>query len=199
MTVQFGIHLPLLNFGDQPWTITRLTTYLHEATALGFNWACANDHLVFRQAWMDGPTALAAVLQACPEMTIATTVALPVIRGPVQTAKLFGALHTLSDGRFVGGIGPGSSPADFAAAGIAFAERGTRFDESVRVLRVLLGKVKTPFRGTFYSSDTALEAPTPGCGTPPVWLGSWGSAAGIRRVAELGDGWLASAYNTSPT
>jgi len=29
-------------------------------------------------------------------------------------------------------------------------------------------------------------------------LGSWGSAAGLRRVARLGDGWLASAYNTDP-
>ena len=27
---------------------------------------------------------------------------------------------------------------------------------------------------------------------------SWGSAAGLRRVARLGDGWLASAYNTDP-
>jgi alkanesulfonate monooxygenase SsuD/methylene tetrahydromethanopterin reductase-like flavin-dependent oxidoreductase (luciferase family) len=32
----------------------------------------------------------------------------------------------------------------------------------------------------------------------PVWLGSWGSRAGLRRVARLGDGWLASAYNTDP-
>jgi alkanesulfonate monooxygenase SsuD/methylene tetrahydromethanopterin reductase-like flavin-dependent oxidoreductase (luciferase family) len=32
----------------------------------------------------------------------------------------------------------------------------------------------------------------------PVWIGSWGSAAGLRRVARLADGWLASAYNTTP-
>jgi len=33
---------------------------------------------------------------------------------------------------------------------------------------------------------------------PPIWMGSWGSAAGLRRTARLGDGWLASAYNTTP-
>ena len=27
---------------------------------------------------------------------------------------------------------------------------------------------------------------------------SWGSPAGLRRVARLADGWLASAYNTTP-
>ena len=29
-------------------------------------------------------------------------------------------------------------------------------------------------------------------------MGSWGSDAGLRRVARLADGWLASAYNTTP-
>jgi alkanesulfonate monooxygenase SsuD/methylene tetrahydromethanopterin reductase-like flavin-dependent oxidoreductase (luciferase family) len=32
----------------------------------------------------------------------------------------------------------------------------------------------------------------------PIWVGSWGSEAGMRRVARLADGWLASAYNTTP-
>jgi alkanesulfonate monooxygenase SsuD/methylene tetrahydromethanopterin reductase-like flavin-dependent oxidoreductase (luciferase family) len=32
----------------------------------------------------------------------------------------------------------------------------------------------------------------------PLWIGSWGSRAGLARVVRLGDGWLASAYNTTP-
>ena len=32
----------------------------------------------------------------------------------------------------------------------------------------------------------------------PLWIGSWGSPAGLARVARAGDGWLASAYNTTP-
>jgi alkanesulfonate monooxygenase SsuD/methylene tetrahydromethanopterin reductase-like flavin-dependent oxidoreductase (luciferase family) len=32
----------------------------------------------------------------------------------------------------------------------------------------------------------------------PLWIGSWGSRAGMRRVARAGDGWLASAYSTTP-
>jgi alkanesulfonate monooxygenase SsuD/methylene tetrahydromethanopterin reductase-like flavin-dependent oxidoreductase (luciferase family) len=35
-----------------------------------------------------------------------------------------------------------------------------------------------------------LPVPRP-AGTVPLWVGSWGSAAGLRRVARLGDGWLA--------
>lgn len=198
MTVQFGVHLPLIDFGGDPWTATRLSAYVREAAALGFHYVCANDHLVFRRAWIDGPTALAAVLQASGDMTIATTVALPVVRGPAHTAKLLAALHTLSDGRLVAAVGPGSSAADFAAAGIPFVERWRRFDEAVRVLRVLLGKDTEPFTGTFYSSGTTVETPAPNTDTPPLWISSWGSSAGMRRVAELGDGWLASAYNSTP-
>jgi alkanesulfonate monooxygenase SsuD/methylene tetrahydromethanopterin reductase-like flavin-dependent oxidoreductase (luciferase family) len=33
---------------------------------------------------------------------------------------------------------------------------------------------------------------------PPIWVASWGSPPGLRRVARFGDGWLASAYNTTP-
>jgi alkanesulfonate monooxygenase SsuD/methylene tetrahydromethanopterin reductase-like flavin-dependent oxidoreductase (luciferase family) len=29
-------------------------------------------------------------------------------------------------------------------------------------------------------------------------VGSWGSRIGLQRVARLGDGWLASGYNTTP-
>ncbi|MDT7578680.1 MAG: hypothetical protein QOH17_5013 [Pseudonocardiales bacterium] len=198
MTVEFGVHLPLIDFGGAPWTVTRLSQYVREAAALGFRYVCANDHLVFRRAWIDGPTALAAVLQACGDMSIVTTVALPVVRGPAHTAKLVAALHTLSDGRLIAGVGAGSSAADFAAAGIPFGERWRRFDEAVRVLRVLLGKDTEPFTGTFYSSGTTMEEPAANTETPPLWISSWGSSVGMRRVAELGDGWLASAYNCNP-
>jgi alkanesulfonate monooxygenase SsuD/methylene tetrahydromethanopterin reductase-like flavin-dependent oxidoreductase (luciferase family) len=83
--------------------------------------------------------ALAATIDAAADMTIATTVSLPVVRGPVQTAKTLAALDVLSGGRLLAGVGPGSSPRDYAAAGVVFQERWGRFDEAIRVLRSLLG------------------------------------------------------------
>ena len=53
--------------------------------------------------------------------------------------------------------------------------------------------------GTFYTTEGITLAPAPAQpGGPPIWIGSWGSDAGLRRAARLGDGWLASAYNTTP-
>jgi len=56
-----------------------------------------------------------------------------------------------------------------------------------------------PFEGAFYSTASFALAPTPAQRPgPPIWIGSWGSAPGLRRVARLADGWLASGYNTTP-
>jgi alkanesulfonate monooxygenase SsuD/methylene tetrahydromethanopterin reductase-like flavin-dependent oxidoreductase (luciferase family) len=178
--MEYGAHLPLIAFERAPWTLADVCSYARRAAALEYRFLCANDHLFFAQPWLDGPTALAATLEASAHMTIATTVALPVIRGPVQTAKMLVALDRLSGGRLVAGVGPGSSPRDYAAVGVAFEERWRRFDEAVRAMRSVLDE------------ECAV-------GAPPVWIASWGSRAGLRRVAALGDGWLASGYNTSPS
>ncbi len=83
--------------------------------------------------------------------------------------------------------------------GLDFEERWARLDEAVQTLRSLWGADPAPFVGRFYSTEgMRLEPATAQPGGPPIWLGSWGSDAGLRRVARLGDGWLASAYNTTP-
>ena len=63
-----------------------------------------------------------------------TTVALPVVRGPVPLAKSLAALDVLSGGHLIAGVGPGSSPQDYALVGIAFEERWKRFDEAIQNL-----------------------------------------------------------------
>ena len=88
-------------------------------------------------------------------------------------------------------MGPGSSRADYALAGVDFEERWPRFDQAVRSLRGHLGRDDD-------GTTQVLEPRPTRPGGPPIWIGSWGSDAGLRRVARLGDGWLASAYNTTP-
>jgi alkanesulfonate monooxygenase SsuD/methylene tetrahydromethanopterin reductase-like flavin-dependent oxidoreductase (luciferase family) len=198
--MEYGAHLPLIDFEGARRTLAELRTYARRADALGYRYLCANDHLLFGRPWLDGPTALAATVGASAKMTLATTVCLPVVRGPVQTAKLLAAIDILSGGRLVAGVGPGSSPRDYAAIGVPFEERWPRFEEAIRALRSLLDDHADSFSGRFYSTEGLSLEPPPSspCG-PPIWIGSWGSPAGLRRVARLGDGWLASGYNTTPS
>jgi len=195
--VDFGAHLPLIDFGTRP-SLLGLKAYAKTAASLGYRYLCANDHLLFARPWLDGPAALAAVIAESQDMTLATTVSLPVLRGPAQLAKTLAAIDILSDGRLVIGVGPGSSARDYAAAGISFDERWPRFDEAIPMLRALLAGDQA-FEGAFYSSRGIDLEPRPAQRpTPPIWVATWGSPAGLRRVARTGDGWLASAYNTTP-
>ena len=103
----------------------------------------------------------------------------------------------LSAGRLLAGVGPASSPRDYAAAGIGFDERWPRFEEAVSALRAWLTPGAPGFDGRFYSTRGIEIEPAP-LRTLPLWIASWGSTAGLRRVARLGDGWLASGLHATP-
>ena len=198
--MDYGVHLPLIALSrQQHWSLGDLLEYAEITERLGFRALSVNDHLLFPRPWLDGPTALAAVLSRTGQMALVTTVALPVVRGPVALAKSLAAIDLLSGGRLIVGVGPGSSARDYAAVGIPFEERWKRLEEAMRVMRALWHREGAPFRGQFYSTEGMTLEPYPiQQPSPPLWIGSWGSEAGLRRAARQGDGWLASAYNTTP-
>jgi alkanesulfonate monooxygenase SsuD/methylene tetrahydromethanopterin reductase-like flavin-dependent oxidoreductase (luciferase family) len=197
--MELGVHLPLIEFGREGLSLGRLQAAVDVARESGFAAVSANDHFLFSRPWLDGLTALAAVIERSGEMTLATTISLAALRGPLPLAKTLAALDLLSGGRLVAGVGPGSSKRDYDALGVSFEDRWARFDEAVMILRALLRDERTPAHTRYFAlPDAPLEpAPQHGGGLP-VWVGSWGSRLGLRRVARLGDGWLASAYNTTP-
>jgi len=198
--VDLGVHLPLMRFGSEQFSLRRLTETVDAARESGFTAVAANDHLVFSTPWLDGPTALASIIERSAEMTVATTVSLAVLRGPVPLAKTLAALDILSEGRLIAAVGPGSSQRDYEAVGMPFDERWSRFDEVVPTLRALLNGGPRPTDARHYAVPSGLAlapAPRQERGVP-LWIGSWGSRIGVRRVARAADGWLASAYNTTP-
>src|SRR6478752_6125885 len=98
-----------MDFGGTGFGLPHLLDYVDAATDLGFGTLAVNDHMLFATPWLDGPTALAAVASRSGSMRLATTVALPVVRGPVPLAKQLAAIDVLSGGRLEAGLGPGSS------------------------------------------------------------------------------------------
>jgi alkanesulfonate monooxygenase SsuD/methylene tetrahydromethanopterin reductase-like flavin-dependent oxidoreductase (luciferase family) len=235
--MQYGAHLPLIDFDGHGFAPGLLTSFARNARDLGFDALAANDHLVFQRPWLDGLIALASVAEASGDLRLATTAALPVVRGAAALAKAAAALDIVSGGRLTLGVGPGSSARDYELAGVPFEERWPRFDAAVRELRSYLSPAEPPPSplSTPESLLPAAQSPseflTPAAQSPsellppaaqspsellppaplsfaepllpaprslPIWVASWGSAAGLRRVARLGDGWLASGYNATP-
>src|SRR5262249_58516738 len=111
--------------------------------------------------WLDGPTALAATMEHSGRMTLATTVTLAVVRGPVPVAKTLGAIDRLSGGRMLVVVGPGSSPADYASVGLDFEERWARLGEAVQALRALWRPGSPPVVRRFYSTQGVRLEPAP--------------------------------------
>jgi alkanesulfonate monooxygenase SsuD/methylene tetrahydromethanopterin reductase-like flavin-dependent oxidoreductase (luciferase family) len=197
--MRFGVHLPLIGWDGDRFTLERLTRVASAAHRLGFEMICANDHLVYRRPWLDGLVALSAVLHVAPDAQLMTSVALPLSRGHVSLAKALAAIDLLSGGRLIAGLGAGAARPDFDAAGIPFDERWKRFDEVVPAMRSLWARDGTPFQGTYYDTTGLRLEPYPAVPEgPPIWIGTWGSEAGLRRIATYGDGWIASAFNTTP-
>src|ERR1041384_5176600 len=168
--MDYGLHLPLIDFGRNPFTLDHLIAYMETGRELGFSALAVNDHMVFSKSWLDGLTALAAVLPHSGKMELATTVSLPVVRGPVPLAKSLGAIDRLSGGRLIACVGPGSSARDYAAVGIPFGERWKRLDEVIQALRALWNREGAVFQGNFYNMAGIVLEPFPAQRSgPPIW------------------------------
>ena len=183
--MELAAHLPLTAYGATPPSAQQLGEYARRAEELGFTAVSANDHVRFRAPWLDGPAALSIAAAATSRVELATTVLVPALRGAPVAAKWLGTLDVLSGGRVLVGVGPGSYAPDFEACGLPFDERFRLLEEAIDAMRACW-------------QDDSMEPRPPRPQGPPVWVASWGSPPGLRRVARLGDGWLASAYNTTP-
>src|SRR6476646_11721722 len=149
--MELAVHLPQIEFGSEGQSLARIGGAVDAARECGCAAVSANDHFLFQAPWLDGATALAAVIERSGAMELATTVALVALRGPVPLAKTLAALDLLSDGRVIAGVGPGSSQRDYDAVGVPYEERWPRFDEAAAILRSLLRDEPPPEHRRHYA------------------------------------------------
>lgn len=166
----------------------------------GVDHAWTFDHLAWRslrdRPWFDAMTTLAAAAGATERITLGTLVSSPNYRHPVVTAKEVMTLDHLSDGRFVFGIGAGTTADDATVLGTPVldpAERGARFEEFVTLTDLLLRQPVTSFHGSYYD---AVDARTvPGCiqrPRVPFVIAATGPR-GLRLAARYADIWTTNA------
>ena len=92
--MKVGVHLPLMEFGSEGQSFSRVMNTVDAARDCGLGAISANDHFFFSTPWLDGLTALAAAIERSGEMTLATTISLSALRGPVPLAKTLTALDS---------------------------------------------------------------------------------------------------------
>jgi alkanesulfonate monooxygenase SsuD/methylene tetrahydromethanopterin reductase-like flavin-dependent oxidoreductase (luciferase family) len=189
--MEYGITFPRTGVAEQPSPLQYLTTMAREAARLGYAHGVVGDRL---EGGIDPLSILTAVVEASGRMRLTTSVLVLPPRGVLVTAKQLASLDVLSGGRVIAGVGTGSMFRDYAVVGLDHQDMWPRFEEGVQAMRAYLTPGAQPFKGRFYNTEGVALEPTPAQRPSlPIWIGSWGSDAGLRRVARLADGWLSSA------
>jgi probable F420-dependent oxidoreductase len=134
---------------------------------------------------------IAYALSRTSRLKVGTGVAVLPGRHPVLVAKHLASLAGLAPGRVlpVFGLRP-ARPAELGLFEVPARRRAAVFEESLRLIRLLLTRERVSFQGEFFTVDGAHVGPLP-AKPLDIWLGGSVPAA-LRRVGRLADGWLGS-------
>lgn len=129
---------------------------------------------------------LAAITRS---IELATSVVVLPQRQTALVAKQIATVDRLSGGRLNVAVGVGWNHAEYEALGVDFGDRTALLEEQVDLLRRLLSQPLVTFSGRFHQLDRVGINPLPERPIP-LWIGTRGGDAALRRVVRIGDGWM---------
>ena len=203
MTLLLSVEFPSISFREGPQAVIRMAEAIE---TIGYDALDVFDHVVMghpREGRPKGPyPATMPILEAIVMLSFAAAVTSRVKlgtevlvlpqRNPVLLAKQLSTLDTLSGGRVRLGIGVGWQASEFEALDESFSNRGKRNDDAMALMRACWRDEVIDHRSAHYTVDAmAMEPKPPQAERLPIWVGG-NSEAAFRRVARLGDGWMAS-------
>ena len=178
------------------------------ADRLGFESAWLPEHLVLPVAMAGSPfegadhppvppntqlfdpgSMLSFLAARTSSIRLGTYVYLLGLRHPFITARAFGTLDWLSNGRALIGAGAGWLRSEWEALGIDPATRGARLDEAVAVCRRLWTEETVAHDGPHFPFAEVAFEPKPFQQPIPIFVGGV-SAVALRRAGRIGDGWI---------
>ena len=207
--MRFGLALPHYGFSFPdagPASFDRVAEVALEAERLGFDSVWASDHFYLSIAKYGGGerlhealepvTTLAGLAAITSRIRLGTLVLSAPFRHPAVLAKSMSTVDLFAGGRVDLGIGSGWYEPEFDDFGYEFTSTGERFkalEETLTVLRLLLGEGPASFDGDFFRLKDARCIPR-SAQEPrlPVWLGAKGGPRALRLAARHADGWNAA-------
>jgi probable F420-dependent oxidoreductase len=196
--MELGICIP--HYG-KPLDIPNILNTVRRVEALGFDSVWVTDHLlvpqtlgiIYRDHMLEPLALLNYVAAITTRVKIGTSVVILPYRNPIVAAKMLATTDQLSAGRLIVGAAVGWMEPEFAALGAPFADRGAFSDECLRLIKLLWTQENVSFEGRYFRFADMQASPRPlQQPHPPIWVGG-NSPRARRRVAELGDGWHATA------
>ncbi|HWB66345.1 MAG TPA: TIGR03619 family F420-dependent LLM class oxidoreductase [Mycobacteriales bacterium] len=140
--------------------------------------------------WLEPLTVLSAIASATSRVRLATGILIAGLRPVPVLAKTVATLDALSGGRVDLGVGVGWQQAEYDASGLDFATRGRRLDETIAGCRALWSQSPASYRSATISFDGVYCWPQPAQPRLPVWFAGTLNERNLRRIVDLGDGWI---------
>jgi probable F420-dependent oxidoreductase len=201
--MDYGIVLPHFGSFARQQARDRIIAVAEAAESLGYSTAWVIDHLVLPakveggypfnplDPFLEPITVLGALALRTSRIKLGTAVLVLPYRHPVYTAKALATVDVLSGGRLVVGVGAGWMEPEFAALGIPIAERGSRTNETIDVLKALWTEEVPAYNGRHFQFSDIKFVPQPvQKPRPPILVGGITKGA-LQRVAYRADGWIA--------
>ena len=198
------VEFPSISYREGPEQMAKLAVAIEE---IGYDRIEIFDHVIMGYETDDRPApqypskmpimealiTLSYIAANTKTIGLGTEVLVLPQRQPVLVAKQISTLDTLSGGRMRLGVGVGWQESEYEMLEETFNDRGKRMDQAIQVIRSCWRDEVINYDHKDYSSDAmAMEPKSPQGGDLPIWVGGMSDRA-LKRVAELGDGWLANA------
>ncbi|MGW0175044.1 TIGR03619 family F420-dependent LLM class oxidoreductase [Rhodococcus sp. NPDC003322] len=177
--------------------IAELALIAEHADALGFAHLTCSEHVAVPVAvaqqrggtYWDPLATFGYLAARTDRIRFVTQVLVLGYHHPLEIAKRYGTLDTVSDGRLTLGLGVGSLAEEFEVLDVPFDGRGERADDAMRALRQALSVEVPEYRGPHYEFGGMQVDPRAVQEHLPLWVGGR-SKRSLRRAVELGDGWV---------
>jgi len=188
--MRLGISLPTRQSDGRGPTIAQIMERASLIERIGFDGIWVGDSVGrANRPVPDTLVWLAAAAASTQRVELGTTVLQVPLRHAVELAQRLLSMHALCGGRFMAGLGSGSTRADFDAVGVPYDDRFKILAESLPTIRRICRGEKV--------GDAYLAPWTDTGKGPPIFIGSWHSGLWVRRAARDYDGWIASGFFTS--
>jgi probable F420-dependent oxidoreductase len=140
--------------------------------------------------WLEPLSVIGALGAVTSSVRLATGILIAPLRPAPLLAKMAATLDVLCEGRLDLGVGVGWQAEEYWAQGLDFDTRGSLLDDTVGGCRALWEALPASFSSEHVSFDNVYCAPQPVQARLPVWFGGTLNTRNLRRIRELGDGWL---------
>ncbi len=140
--------------------------------------------------WLEPLTVLTAIAGATERVRLSTGILIAPLRPAALLAKTVATLDVLSGGRVDLGVGTGWQPEEFDALGVDHAKRGQILTDTIGACRALWQDLPATFSSPTVSFTDTYCAPQPVQPRLPVWFSGTLTDRNLRRIVDLGDGWI---------